>query len=629
MKKVFLLITVILFGLGLASCTDKVDPAEAHLQTAYDSLNAIISDPSNIKASFNVPTTLANGVTAEWSSSNPGVATIGAPSGGFSIITVNRPAFGQANVKLTLTVELAVPSELDAGETLTKEWSIEITVIANEVEEITIETVADILAIDDEAYDGTYQVEIPNMTIIGRGQDAVFAFDGTGTIQIYGGLHETLEIGKVYTISGTLQWYYGIWEIQDWTAVAQTSATAQFPEKEVITSVNDKIDELVANGDHQYTTVASGNFETIHATVTGKIYMIPGDTGNYNTYLVDTTFDAENPGIPGSDTAVGRGFMFYYNTFDLATVRLYNGLEVTIEVLIYTYRSNNKAFAVYYIGGPEGVEAANLSEQQKLDLDVASVTLPVAITEATTLELPTEGVNGTTIVWTSNSELINAETGAVVMPDTDAVSVKLTAVYTQGTLPSVTKNYYITVGTPPTVTMAGLLEMTQGELAYAEAEVFWIKSDGKAAILADETGAGYVYFGKDMRSEIELGDYIGLTFSLNIYYGLYQMGNPVLAKNSDLVGEDPDLELTAINWTATEAQTFFDGTVWGPQYVTMTLTGEASGNYTNGILEGFEPFIQTMGATSDLRDVQFTFTGWVTDRRSDKIIVEGAYTIIE
>lgn len=627
MKKVFLLITVILFGLGLASCAEKVDPAEAHLQTAYDSLNAVISDPSNITGNFNAPTTLANGVSAEWVSSNPGVVTVGNPNGGFSIITVNRPAFGDANVKVTLTVELSIPSELKEGETLTKEWTIEITVIANTVEIVNIENVADILAITNAEYDGTLQVEIPNMTIIAKG-DTTFAYDGTGVIQVYGGLQETLEVGKVYTVSGTLQWYFGIWEIEKWTAVEQTSATAQFPTKEVITSVDTKIDELIANEEHMYPTVASGNFEPIHATITGKIYMVPGDTGNYNTFIIDSANDSPATGIPGSDEAPATGFMFYYGTSDFAAIRLYNGLEVTIDVVIYTYRTNNKAFAIYYVGGPEGIEA-NLTDQQKLDLDVAALSVPAAITEATTLVLPTEGANGSTIVWESNSDLINATTGVVTMPEGDAVSVKLTASIAYEGLVPVTKNYYINVGILPTVTMAGLLDMVQGQLAYAEAEVFWIKSDGKAAILADETGAGYVYFGIDMRSQIALGDYIGLSFSLNIYYGLYQMGNPKLANKSDLVGEDPNLELTAIEWTATEAQAFFDDSVWGPHYVTMTLTGYASGDYTNGTLEGFEPFIQTQGATSDLRDVQFTFTGWVIDRRSDKIAVEGTYTIIE
>ena len=621
MKKVFLLITVILFGLGLASCAEKVDPAEAHLQTAYDSLNAIISDPSNIKASFNVPTTLANDVTAEWSSSNPGIATVGAPSGGFSIITINRPAFGEDNAKVTLTVELSIPSELEEGETLTKEWSIEITIIANEVEEISIETVADILAIDDAAYDGTFQVEIPNMTIIAKG-DTTFAYDGTGVIQVYGGLQETLEVGKVYTVSGTLQWYFGIWEIEKWTAVEQTSATAQFPTKEVITSVDDKIDELVANGEHQYPAVPDGNFEPIHATVTGKIYMIPGDTSNYNTYLVDTTFDAENPGIPGSDTAPARGFMFYYGTSDLATIRLYEGLEVTIDVVIYTYRSNNKAFAVYYVGGPEGVEA-NLTDQQKLDLDIAAISFPVGITEATTLDLPTEGVNGTAIVWESNSDLINVATGAVTMPAADAVSVKLTASFTQGTLEPVTKSYYITVGTPPTVTMAGHLELADGALAYTEVEIMWLASNGKSAVVADTTGFGYIYATFDMSTQVAVGDFVGVSFTVDVYNGLYEL---TYVTFSEAEGEDPNIaQPEAITWTKTEAQEFMLLEKWVPVYVTMTLTGYASDNYTNGTLEGFDLYIQTNGATSDLRDVQFTATGWIIGRSSSKITIIGDY----
>ena len=39
------------------------------------------------------------------------------------------------------------------------------------------------------------------------------------------------------------------------------------------------------------------------------------------------------------------------------------------------------------LAGPEGIEA-NLTDQQKLDLDVAAITVPGSITEATTLELP-------------------------------------------------------------------------------------------------------------------------------------------------------------------------------------------------------------------------------------------------
>lgn len=630
MKKVFLLITVILFGLGLASCAEKVDPAEAHLQTAYDSLNAVISDPSNITGNFNAPTTLANGVSAEWVSSNPGVVTVGNPNGGFSIITVNRPAFGDANVKVTLTVELSIPSELKEGETLTKEWTIEITVIANTVEIVNIENVADILAITNAEYDGTLQVEIPNMTIIAKG-DTTFAYDGTGVIQVYGGLQETLEVGKVYTVSGTLQWYFGIWEIEKWTAVEQTSATAQFPTKEVITSVDTKIDELIANEEHMYPTVASGNFEPIHATITGKIYMVPGDTGNYNTFIIDSANDSPATGIPGSDEAPATGFMFYYGTSDFAAIRLYNGLEVTIDVVIYTYRTNNKAFAIYYVGGPEGIEA-NLTDQQKLDLDVATISLPAAVDEAGSIDLPTEGSNGSVIAWeSSHPELIDVTTGAVTMPEGDAVTVTLTASVVFGSLDAVVKTYKVIVGVPATITMAGQLELVKGDIRYAQVEVLWISSDGKQAIVGDSTGYGYIRNSVSLSSKLSLGKYVGITFTVDIYRNLIQL---TAVNVTTPEGTDPNLEFTPVTWTSTEATEFvatINAGSWLPQYVTMTLTGVASKDYTNGLLEGFEPQIQTNSASSDLRDQEFTATGWILGTNSSltSLTIQGTYTIIE
>src|SRR5690606_5818505 len=112
---------------------------------------------------------------------------------------------------------------------------------------------------------------------------------GTGIIQIYQGAAPQLEVGKVYTISGTIDWYFGIWEITKSTAEEQVGATPQMPEKEVLGNVNTKVNALIADGAHlsAYGSVADGNFEPIYATVTGKVYMIPGDTGNYNTYLLD------------------------------------------------------------------------------------------------------------------------------------------------------------------------------------------------------------------------------------------------------------------------------------------------------------------------------------------------------
>ena len=186
--------------------------------------------------------------------------------------------------------------------------------------------------------------------------------------------------------------------------------------------------------------------EPIYATVTGKVYMVPGDTGNYNTYIVDTAYNTEQTWVAGSAEAPARGLMVYYNTLDFATLRVYNGKTVTIDVVIYTYRSNNQAFAVYYVGGPEGIHAV-LTDAEKLEVDANSIMMPAVIEESTTLVFDTTGTNGSTIAWASNNEaVINVTTGVVTAPATGGIQVELTATVTYTGLDPVVKKFLVTVG---------------------------------------------------------------------------------------------------------------------------------------------------------------------------------------
>ena len=626
MRKVLLLLAIVAFGFGLASCKDKVDPADAKLQSAYDSLSALIADPSNITGGFEVPTTLVGGVTAVWESSNPGVVTVGASSNGFAVITVNRPKFGEANVNVTLSVTLSIKSELDDAKNLTLPWSVVLTVKANEVEEIVIENVADVLELTNPDYDGTYQVTLEGLTIFAKGSDASFAYDGTGIIQVYGGSQENLVVGKVYTIAATIDWYYGIWELTKWTATEETAATPANPTKQEIASVNTKLDALIAADEHKYSgqNASSGNMEPIYATVTGKVYMVPGDTGNYNTYIVDTAYDTTGTWVAGSAEAPARGLMVYYNTLDFATLRLYDGITVTIDVVIYTYRSNNQAFAIYYVGGPAGINAT-LTDQQKLDIDADAITVPTAFTAAGTVALPTSGTNGSAIAWTSsNATLINPTTGVVTLPAEGAEIVTLTASVTYGALTAVVVNFKVLVGELPTVTMAGHLELAKGDLAYAEVEILYLASNGKSAVVGDSTGYGYIYATFDMSKEVAVGQFVGVTFTIDIYNGLYELIN---VSFSEAEGTDPNLTPTAATWTSVEATALLSDTAWAPAYVTMELVGYASGDYTNAYLKDFLPaYVQTNGGTSDLRNKVFTATGWIIGKSSSKITIQGTYT---
>jgi len=139
--------------------SSQIDEAQEFLDIAYDSLGGLIADPSNITTGFQVPSNLANGVTATWSSSNPGVLSFGQPAQNTGLINtvVNRPSNGDGDARFNISAALSIPATLTSGN-LTRTWTIEITVKENEVPELVIENVSDILAIRDVAYDGTLNV---------------------------------------------------------------------------------------------------------------------------------------------------------------------------------------------------------------------------------------------------------------------------------------------------------------------------------------------------------------------------------------------------------------------------------------------------------------------------------------
>lgn len=51
-----------------------------------------------------------------------------------------------------------------------------------------------------------------------------------------------------------------------------------------------------------------------------------------------------------------------------------------MDVVIYTYRSNNLAYAIYYVGGPTGI-VATLNDQQKVDLAKTALVLAPEVYE--------------------------------------------------------------------------------------------------------------------------------------------------------------------------------------------------------------------------------------------------------
>ncbi|MGE4320220.1 MAG: immunoglobulin-like domain-containing protein [Acholeplasmataceae bacterium] len=631
MKKVLFILSILVMGLVLVSCGDKEEPVDgaiATLASAKTSLNGVFSDPSNITNNITVPTSLLSGaVTAEWTSDEPGVISFGTPDAGLVTGTVNRPALGDGDATVVVTAALSIQSELST-DMLTDTFTITLTVKENTVAEILIETVADILAVVDSEYDGTYNVTIENLSVFAAGDDAVFAYDGTGVIEVYGGASSEMEVGKVYTVAGTIDWYYGLWEITKSTATEQTGATFQAPTKEAITNVSGYIDSLITAGENSHASVADGAFEPIYASITGKVYVIPGDDSNYNTYIISS--DATAFTVGSADTPA-QGFMVYYHTNNLNDLRLYDGIEVTIDVVIYTYRTNNNAFAIYYVGGADGI-TANLTDAEKQSIDAASLSLPESTTEAMSLELPTTGNNGSTIAWTfTDSEnaansYVDLATGAVTVPTGEQVTVGITATVSFAGLDDIVLTFTLKIGEYPLSTIADAVALANGVTVRVQGVVLGYSANNYVSI-QDATGGISLYNSTGVADVAALvGHNVEVVGVTNIYKDNEYLENFTV---TDLgTAEYPaafDLQ-TLTDWDATTLLPYQNARVTAENLkvtayaldsygnITMTLLDETTGNTINFKWDSRTPvenmtFLQAV-AVDDYISFEGAVLGW-------------------
>jgi hypothetical protein len=297
-------------------------------------------------------------------------------------------------------------------------------------------------------------------------------------------------------------------------------------------------------------------------------------------------------------------------------IKQYAGIEVTIDVVIYTFRSDQKAFAVYYVGGPTGIQA-NLTPEQKQTIDLAALSVPSSIIVATNLSLPTTGLNGTTVTWSSSDQTVITTSGVVTIPNPAKV-VTLTASVTIESLVAKTRTFEVAVGALEVSTMQQLLNLQLNSVAYSEGEIMWVNSSSKSFILADSTGYGFIFVSSALPAltNVKVGDFIGVNYKVGFFNGLPQMNEPKILVPT---GTRPTIATpSATVMTATEINAFLALPRFAPSYVTVNdLVGYTSGDFTNGYLPGIgSAFVQTNGASNNLRGKKFSTTGWIIGRGS-------------
>jgi hypothetical protein len=111
-----------------------------------------------------------------------------------------------------------------------------------------------------------------------------------------------------------------------------------------------------------------------------------------------------------------------------ATATLAGVLENDMIDVTNVMAWNNAPY--FYFTDTTIITDVTLTDESKVAIDANALTQPALLTEAGTLVLPATGTNGSTIVWTTDSALINVTTGAVTMPEEGQVTVTLTATLT-------------------------------------------------------------------------------------------------------------------------------------------------------------------------------------------------------
>lgn len=470
-KLLLTLLLMLSLVVTLSACGKSDD--EINLDAAYDAL--VFGDLGAVDSDMDLFTAGMNGAVITWESSDEAVIDTDG--------TVTRPAVGEPNATVTLTATITI------GEySRTKVFTV--TVIA----EVPAEGYVDVEDLLTNASVG----ETVEITAIVQGvlDYGFMVFDDSAAIFIYGD-GSGLNPGDEVTIKGEFMKYNGQPEIGN-------------------------IDTI--------TTVSTGN--TLRTPVDSSIadiYLYDRDTtSNYLNNLLDYGRFIKITGtvtvVDGDVRLVGENDQYvtvYYKSNDEA-IEVFEGLQITVPVVYYTYRTDKLENHVIYLGDGSDLEMALTDAEIVATLETYVATqIPVTVVEATTLTLPTTHPSiGGTISWASDNEaVINSTTGVVTPVAGERITVTLTATVSSNA-ESATVELEVVVGELVVTNIADVRAIPEGNTVKIQGVV--TKVIGSEAYIQDATGA-LVLYGTD--DNIVVGNELTVVGELDIYNGLFEVKN--------------------------------------------------------------------------------------------------------
>ncbi len=469
---------------------ETVKPISLVLDEAYDAL--LLSGGISgtvVTADLNLATTVGqDGATVTWESSVPLViATDG---------SVYRPIYGTADVSVTLTATISYHLQ-----TRTKTFELYVTARTKQAD--VTGTIAQALA----AGDGKF-AHLTGVTVFARAADGFFVADTSGKAFIYTNSTPSAKIivGNVYDIEAFVDVYYSAYQLGGTVAepvyFAPSSAAATAVTYEANTIAN-----IMALAKPSETNILS----TQTFRITAKVFLTEA-SGSYNTYLVPETFT-------GTTLDKNNCLMVYYKS-NKNIVASFVGQTITLDVILYAYRTNDLCWAVEFNGTAADITPKVMTDAETVTAVNAYLTMNYLNTYLAngTATFPTSML-GATIAWTFTSEYINLATGAITIPASGQVSVTLTATITKG---EATANFskVVKIGIPVLDTIADAIAKGAGANIRTRGIITAI--DGNSVFIQDSTGGLYVYnLGSvtAFKDYLVIGNEIEITAVLKNYFG--------------------------------------------------------------------------------------------------------------
>jgi hypothetical protein len=426
-KTVRLTATLTLEGQSLIKTFDITVLAEEDLndaeKVAADTASLFVQEGA-VYGDLTLPTSGPNGTTITWSSDKPDyISNTG---------EVTRPAIGEGDEVVTLTATITLNDESD-----TKVFEFRV------IEDVLVMTINEIKTTAEEGDD-----VLVRALVLGHFKEGTykgyFAYDGTGYIYIHlGSSAPTVEIGKVYQIAGEYDVYYGMPQIAYPTEQTELDTTMEWPAAIAVT-----IDDIMAYS----TTVPKEKFSQ-YITLTGTVTY----DGTYY-YLTDEDGDS----VELNDDS------------DIALVVAELGKSVTINAFYHSYHTGHGNHQISFSGDPAHLSVNELSDEEALAADVATIALPNAA--AFDLTLPTTGINGTTFSnWASSNTAVYDNDGTFVAFGTNTVTITFTADAVNGTA---SETISVDVVVPVLSTIGDVLDFDKDDLFAVEGIVYSISYYG-------------------------------------------------------------------------------------------------------------------------------------------------------